>query len=83
MRRVDQHRLACLRARKLGPIPTGDPSGFFVREPEGQGEAFITFAEVEETCQLIMDPANASLVENQLGKMDWKDDPTYNLRRTK
>lgn len=64
------------RLRKLREaLPKGDPNGLYL------GDEFVTFDELHQTCQELMDPANAPLVESELGKMHYTKDPTYNMRK--
>lgn len=61
--------------RRPPPAPQGDPNGDFF------GGVFISWDELEYSCREVMRSANARIVEQELGKMDWRKDPTYNLRR--
>lgn len=76
----DNEVLAPMARRKpLPPIPKGDPKGMFVNTPEG--EIFVTFEELQQVCSDVMHPMNAFAVRQELGKMDWRDDPTYHMKK--
>lgn len=69
------------RRRKLPPAPQGDPNGTWIPDHERGTEIFVPFEDLHYMCRDVMDPRNADAVEDYLGKMDWRKDPTYNLRR--
>jgi hypothetical protein len=71
------------RRRKLPPAPQGDPNGTWLPDHENRSEVFVPFEDLQFMCRDIMNPANADAVESYFGKMNWRDDPTYNLRRKK
>lgn len=81
MRRLSRAQLR--RKRRLPPKPEPPEHGIYIMVGEGE-EQFFTWAELEAACKDMFDPRYATDVEQQLGKIDFRRDPTYNLnRRTK
>jgi len=78
-----RRQLISRRRRKLPPAPQGDPNGTWLPDHEAKTEIFVPFEDLQYMCKDVMDPRNAEAVEYHLGKMDYKHDPTYNLRRKK
>lgn len=69
--------------RRLPPKPEAPADGIYMADPDG-GEMFIKWSELEGACKDMFNPEYFQQVEEQLGKMYWKRDPTYHLnRRTK
>jgi hypothetical protein len=71
------------RRKKLPPAPQGHPDGTWLPDHERKTEVFVHFEDLHFMCRDVMKPENSHFVEQDLGKMDYKDDPTYNLRRKK
>lgn len=69
------------RRKRLPPLPEPDPHGMWLFNPVDRTEIYIPFEVIHEDCKMIMDPRNARLVEQELGKVDWRNDPTYHMRK--
>jgi len=70
------------RHRKLEPLPALD--GVYFHDPSSPtGESFLTFDQLKEGCEQLMDPKLANAVARDFGKVHYSQDPTYNLRRKK
>ncbi len=74
-----RRQLIAQRRRKLPPAPPENPDGTWLPDHERKMEVFITWEDLHYICRDMMDPRNAGF----LGKMDWRNDPTYNMRRKK
>ncbi len=69
--------------RKLrDSIPKADPGGVYLTDPTTGREHFMSYKDLHLLAKDLMDPVNASAVAQYMGKVHYKDDPTYNLRRT-
>jgi hypothetical protein len=72
------------RRRKLEPLP--EYNGVFLPYNDGvncRGEDFISFDDLHQICKDSMHPANSDFMEYDCGKMDWRKDPTYHMRKTR
>lgn len=67
--------------RRLPPKPPHNPDGMYILDPETGSEVFLTWAELESACKAMMDPSNAFVMAQEFGKIDYRLDPTYNLRK--
>ena len=70
-----------MKRKRLPPKPPANPNGMYILHPDTGKEYYMPFKVLEQMCQEIMAPHNAEAVESELGKMDWRNDPTYNLQR--
>ncbi len=77
-----RRQIIASRRRKLPPAPLANPDGVWLPDHERKTEVFIHWDELQYMCRDMMNPANAGFAED-LGKMDWRKDPTYNMRRKK
>lgn len=68
--------------RKLPPAPPA-LDGVFLTNPDIDQHIFVTFDELQFACAQVMEPSNSRIVEEELGKMHYSKDPTYNMRRKK
>jgi hypothetical protein len=80
MRPAQLRQLIARRRRKLPPAPQGDPNGTWLPDHERKTEVFVPFDELQYMCKDMMNPANAAFAED-MGKVHFSKDPTYNLRR--
>jgi hypothetical protein len=62
-------------------IPKPDPGGIYLFDHTTGREHFMPYDHLHRLAQDLMDPANAQVVAEALGKMHYKNDPTYNLRK--
>jgi len=75
-----RRQLIAQRRRKLPPAPP-KLDGIFVVDHVTHTETYLDFDLLHQIAKDIMHPMNARAVEEELGKVDWKDAPTYNMRR--
>lgn len=64
--------------RKPVPKPEAPANGIYFKDPDFGGEVFVSFDELHTACSEIMVAPSY-----ETGKDNWRDDPTYNLRRKK
>lgn len=71
-----------LKKRRLETSkPSAPPNGmFFFDQITGHGEVFITFDELKQAANEIMTYPD-HIVEHEVGKMNYRRDPTYEMRR--
>lgn len=75
-----RRQLFARRRRRLPPAPEA-LDGIYLINPEDGTEVFIPFNDLHGICRDMMDPYNAQVTAETFGKVDWKQDPTYNLRK--
>lgn len=59
-----------------------DPGGVFLLNRQTNQEQFLTYNELNEVCNFVMETPEVEAIET-FGKPSWRNDPTYNLRRKK
>jgi hypothetical protein len=79
-----RYRRGLIRRRRRGlPPPAPMPDGLYLLDPQTNTEHFISWEDLSYLCKDMVNPSNADVVERELGKLHWRNDPTYNLRRRK
>lgn len=57
-----------------------DPGGYYIIDPLTGKEEFISWQEIHEVCAEVM-ALPEFVAESELGKPNFRNDPTYNLSR--
>lgn len=66
-----------LRRNIIDALPKADPDGLIL------DNTFVSYSDLHHACADLMHPINEREVEQELGKMHYSKDPTYNMRRGK